>query len=255
MFKFLQLLTMYCTETWCKSWIWKCILDEDEQWLGASWETRHVGINSVMDHCFLRELEAVLRDEESAVSNNRYFVDNANTTLQQSCHCLPSNWLETKKSLTVQFEWLHDKWIVRCLATFSNDSTWLYSTLILLQEHYTLASRWRTINVIIKWRRLAMRNWRNRASGLGRLFNCHPNGRFWRMIGDEWCILQMGTNKSANLTRLYANYKHLMRKWMHKLESSNNLTISQQFASISNYCTYLNLYKQVSLQNFFNYRG
>lgn len=35
---------------------------------------------------------------------------------------------------------------------------------------------------------------------------------------------------------------------MHKLESSNNLTISQQFTSISNYCTYLNLYKQVPLQ-------
>ena len=195
--------------------------------------------------------------EESAVSNSRYFEDNPNTTLQQSYHCLPSNWLETKKSLTMQFEWLHGKWIVRSLATFSNDLQPGYTRLWFCFKNIILCGQQVEDNQCDnKMEKTCNEKLEEQSKRIGEVVQLSSK---WTILKNDWRrvrILQMGKRKSANLfTRLSANYEHLMRKWMHKLESSNNLIISQPFASISNYCTYLNLYKQVSQQNFFNYEG
>lgn len=117
---------------------------------------------------------------------------------------------------------------------------WVYWTLILLQEHYTLASRWRTFTVIIKWRRLAMRNWRAEWGEFVKLpSKCSLSKNDWRHKYES---------KSATLTWLSANYKHL-RKWMLKCGSSKTWLFLN---SISNR---LNQYRCASLQNFFNCRG
>lgn len=71
--------------------------------------------------------------------------------------------------------------------------------------------------MIIKWRRLAIRNREKQSKQIGEFVQLSSRRTIlkndWRPVR----ILQKWVkSKSANLTRLYANYKHLMARWMHK---------------------------------------